>query len=40
LAKQRNPSVKGFTQEEGQIFVMDTTKLRKFYYKKWLNMRT
>lgn len=34
LAKQRNPSVKGFTQEEGQIFVMDTTKLRKFYYKK------
>ena len=34
LAKQRNPSVKEFRQEEGQIFVMDTTKLRKFYYKK------
>lgn len=33
-AIERNPSVKEMTQREGQIFVMDTTKLRKFYYKK------
>ena len=40
LAIQRTPKVKELLQNEGQIFTMDTTKLRKFYYKKWLNMRT
>jgi len=33
-AKQRNPKVKETLQDEGQIFVMDVTKLRRFYYKK------
>ena len=33
-AKQRNPKVKESLQDEGQIFVMDVTKLRRFYYKK------
>ena len=33
LAKQRTPKVKELLQKEGQIFVMDITKLRKFYYK-------
>jgi dTDP-4-dehydrorhamnose reductase len=32
-AQQRNPKVKEIFQKEGQIFVMDITKLRKFYYK-------
>jgi dTDP-4-dehydrorhamnose reductase len=32
-AQQRNPKVKKMFQKEGQIFVMDITKLRKFYYK-------
>jgi dTDP-4-dehydrorhamnose reductase len=34
LAKQRTPNVKEFKQNVGQIFVMDTTKLKKFYNKK------
>ena len=34
LAKQRTPNVKEFKQNVGQIFTMDTTKLRKFYNKK------
>ena len=34
LAKQRTPNVKESKQNVGQIFVMDTTKLRKFYNKK------
>jgi dTDP-4-dehydrorhamnose reductase len=29
---KRNPHVKPQTQTEGQIFTMDTTKLRRFYY--------
>lgn len=33
-AIQRNPTVKEMIQGEGQIFVMDLTKLRKFYKKK------
>ena len=33
-AIKRNPSVKESKQKTGQIFVMDTTKLRKFYNKK------
>ena len=33
-AKQRNPKVKETLQKIGQIFVMDVTKLRKFYSKK------
>ena len=34
LAKQRTPNIKEFMQKEGQIFVMDTTKLIKFYNNK------
>ena len=33
-AQQRNPKVKEMNQNTGQIFVMDITKLRRFYYKK------
>lgn len=33
-AKQRNPKVKETLQKIGQLFVMDVTKLRRFYYKK------
>lgn len=33
-AIQRNPTVKELKQKVGQIFTMDTTKLRKFYNKK------
>lgn len=34
LAIQRTPKVKELLQNEGQIFTMDTTKLKRFYYKK------
>jgi dTDP-4-dehydrorhamnose reductase len=33
-AKQRNPKVKETLQKIGQLFVMDVTKLRRFYYNK------
>ena len=32
-AVERNPHVKSQTQEEAQIFTMDTMKLQRFYYK-------